>query len=334
MGSPHVSVVTPVHNGARYLAECMTSVIGQTYADWTYVVVDNASTDDTPEVAQRLATTDPRVTYLRFDEAVDVNESHNRAFRAVDPASTFFKVVQADDWLYPDCLERMVEVGLQDESVGVVSAYQRWGDSVHLVGVPYDERIVLGREILRLGLIGQANVTGNPTAVLYRTSVLPDDTGFYEAGLAHADTEAAYRVLSHSNLGFVHQVLTYARRQPGSRMTRAERVTTGMAEDVLFLVRYGREVLQPDEYRAVLRRELARLVRFHLTQAARPSRLLDREFLEFHRELTRKIDNELGGGDRDVVWALRLVNLLLSRRCLARKLVGGDVSEDRAQALT
>jgi glycosyltransferase involved in cell wall biosynthesis len=334
MGSPHVSVVTPVHNGGRYLAECIRSVVSQTYGNWTHVVVDNASTDETPEVAQRLAATDPRITYLRFDEAVDVNESHNRAFRAADRSSDFVKVVQADDWLYPECLERMVRVALEDDSIGVVSAYQRWGESVHLVGVPYDEHVFQGREILRLGLIGESNVTGNPSAVLYRTSVLPEDGGFYESGLVHADTEAAYRVLSRWNLGFIHQVLTYARRQPGSRMTRVDRVTTGIGEGVLFLVRYGSDVLAPDEYRLVLRRELARLVRFHMTQAARPSRLVDREFLDFHRGVSTKISQEAGARDRDVVWAMRLVNLLLSRGGIARTLTRGDVREDRAQALS
>ena len=43
---------------------------------------------------------------------------------------------------------------------------------------------------------------------------------FWDTAFEHADTEAAYRVLDRNDFGFVHQVLTYARRhQPGSRMT-------------------------------------------------------------------------------------------------------------------
>ena len=43
--SPFVSVVTPVFNGERYLAECIESVLEQTFGDWEYIVVDNQSTD-------------------------------------------------------------------------------------------------------------------------------------------------------------------------------------------------------------------------------------------------------------------------------------------------
>ena len=49
---PRVSVVTPVHNEERYLAECIDSVIAQTYQNWDYTIVDNCSTDRSLEIAQ------------------------------------------------------------------------------------------------------------------------------------------------------------------------------------------------------------------------------------------------------------------------------------------
>ena len=48
MAQPRVSVVTPVYNGERHLAECVESVLGQTFRDWEYVIVDNCSTDADP----------------------------------------------------------------------------------------------------------------------------------------------------------------------------------------------------------------------------------------------------------------------------------------------
>ena len=48
--APLVSVVTPVYNGGEYLVECIKSVIGQSYQNWEYLLVDNASTDVTPEL--------------------------------------------------------------------------------------------------------------------------------------------------------------------------------------------------------------------------------------------------------------------------------------------
>ena len=62
---PFVWVVTPVHNGERYLAECIESVLGQTYDNWEYLVVDNCSTDGTSEIVRAYCERDERVRLER-----------------------------------------------------------------------------------------------------------------------------------------------------------------------------------------------------------------------------------------------------------------------------
>ena len=49
---PLVSVATPVYNGERHLAECIESVLAQTYQNWEYIIVNNCSTDRTREIAE------------------------------------------------------------------------------------------------------------------------------------------------------------------------------------------------------------------------------------------------------------------------------------------
>src|SRR4051794_3225988 len=100
MAEPLVSIVTPVYNGADYLEECIESVLAQTYVRWGYTIVDNASTDATPEIAARYAARDARIRHLRFEELVGVTANHNRAFEAISAESEFCKIVQADDFLY------------------------------------------------------------------------------------------------------------------------------------------------------------------------------------------------------------------------------------------
>ncbi|NIV53907.1 MAG: glycosyltransferase, partial [Gammaproteobacteria bacterium] len=58
---PFVSVVTPVYNGAKFLPECIESVLAQSYTNWEYIVVNNKSTDDTLAIAEDYARRDPRV---------------------------------------------------------------------------------------------------------------------------------------------------------------------------------------------------------------------------------------------------------------------------------
>ena len=58
---PLVSVLTPVFNGEPYLVQAIESVLAQTYTNWEYVLVDNASTDRTAEIIQRYVDKDPRI---------------------------------------------------------------------------------------------------------------------------------------------------------------------------------------------------------------------------------------------------------------------------------
>ena len=53
--APLVSVITPVYNGAEYIAECVESVLAQTYKNFEYIVVDNCSKDATVEIVRRYA---------------------------------------------------------------------------------------------------------------------------------------------------------------------------------------------------------------------------------------------------------------------------------------
>src|SRR5690242_20501129 len=52
---PFVSVLTPVYNGEAYLAECIESVLAQTYPNFEYIIVNNCSKDRTLEIAQSYA---------------------------------------------------------------------------------------------------------------------------------------------------------------------------------------------------------------------------------------------------------------------------------------
>ena len=138
--SPLVSVITPVYNGAEFLAECIESVLKQTYSNWVYTIVDNASTDATPEIIAHYAKKDSRIAHARFENFVGAIENHNRALGYVDRRSSWCKVVLADDWLYPECLERMLALAGRSPSIGIVSSFQRWGDVIVLEGLPYDRR--------------------------------------------------------------------------------------------------------------------------------------------------------------------------------------------------
>jgi glycosyltransferase involved in cell wall biosynthesis len=317
---PLVSVVTPVYNDAAYLAECLESIRLQTYSAWDCTVVDNASTDSTPSIVREFALRDSRIRLLRFDEFVDATENHNRALQAISRESEFCKVVQADDWLYPQCLAEMVEAASVSKTVGLVSAYQLAGRRVHLDGLPYTTTFASGKDILRNTLLG-LNVTGAPTAHLFKSAAVRGRDCFYQPGFRHMDTEAVCWTLSRYDFAFVHQVLTFARQRDDSRTTWSSRMNTHVPEHIVFLLRYGRDALTAAEFQTRLRSELRSYVRWHVRQFPRISRLLDREFFALHR-LEREHILEAGGDLPNVRNAMALVAAMLVRGELSARRAG------------
>lgn len=66
---PSVTVLTAVRNGARYLDRTIESIRRQTFADWEYILVDDASDDETGQIIERYAADDGRFRYVRRDRA-------------------------------------------------------------------------------------------------------------------------------------------------------------------------------------------------------------------------------------------------------------------------
>lgn len=61
---PRVSIVLPVHNGATFLDDAIGSILGQTFADFELICVDDGSTDETPAILSHHAESDPRISII------------------------------------------------------------------------------------------------------------------------------------------------------------------------------------------------------------------------------------------------------------------------------
>ena len=128
--TPLVSIVTPVYNNAQHLEECIESVLAQTYANWDCTIVDNCSSDGSAEIARRFAEKDPRIRVSENKRFLRALANHNAALRYISPASRYCKVVFGDDWIFPECLEKMVSLAEKHPSVGIVGAYALEGTQV------------------------------------------------------------------------------------------------------------------------------------------------------------------------------------------------------------
>lgn len=106
--SAALAIGLPVYNGGKLLEEALASILGQGFGDFTLHVVDNASTDSTPEIARAAAERDRRVRVHRNERNIGAPRNFNRAFDLAGGAP-FFKWAAHDDLLEPHFLERCME---------------------------------------------------------------------------------------------------------------------------------------------------------------------------------------------------------------------------------
>jgi succinoglycan biosynthesis protein ExoO len=124
---PVVSVITPAYNAAPYIGQCIESVRVQTLSDWEMIIVDDASTDDTTAVVQRYLH-DTRIRLFRNEQNMGPSDARNRALAVAQGA--WIAVLDADDWIAPERLEKLVCFA-EAERVEIVADpmiyYTEWG---------------------------------------------------------------------------------------------------------------------------------------------------------------------------------------------------------------
>ena len=103
---PRVSVITPVYNSALYLEETVRSVLGQTWTDFELLLVDDGSSDDSPEIIGTLAREDGRIRALALPENRGAAEARNLGIRQA--RGRYLAFVDSDDVWYPDKLDRQL----------------------------------------------------------------------------------------------------------------------------------------------------------------------------------------------------------------------------------
>jgi glycosyltransferase involved in cell wall biosynthesis len=304
---PLVSVITPVYNDARFLAECIESVLSQTYQNWTYTIVNNRSTDGSAEIARWYAAKDSRIRVHDNEEFLPVIRNHNHALQQISPRSKYCKMVFADDFISPTCLSEMVAVAEQYPSIGIVGAYGLEGKKVMWTGLPYPGARISGRDACRLLFLDEQYVFGTATSVLYRSDLVRDHVPFFNESNIHADMESSVTLLKTCDFGFVHQILTFRRVWGGSISAATDEIYTLIGGRLHALVTHGRAFLSGAEFRSCLDRQLSEYYNYLSVSLMRGRR--DKRFWDYHKNRL----NEAGIGFRRI----RLAQAIVTRLCRA-----------------
>lgn len=116
--NPRVTMAVPVYDGENYLAQALTALVEQDFADMEILVSDNASTDATPEIAADFAARDPRVRVLRQEKNIGGGRNANALLAAA--SGELFKWAFHDDVCAPGMVSALV-AALDDDPAAVAA---------------------------------------------------------------------------------------------------------------------------------------------------------------------------------------------------------------------
>lgn len=157
-----VSIITPVYNGEKFVAETIESVLKQTYPNWEMIVVDDGSKDSSAAIIRQFAERDCRITSVQQPNGGSASARNNGIRRA---RGQFIALLDADDLWEPNFLESQLALMKEKNALLVHASYKRINEESKEILRPYKaKKVVTYKQMQRVNHI--ACLTG-----LYDTSV-------------------------------------------------------------------------------------------------------------------------------------------------------------------
>lgn len=126
-----VSIITPTFNSAKYIAETIQSVQNQTYSNWEMIIVDDASSDETITVIEKVQENDSRIILVRQKKNVGPAITRNTGIQKA--SGKFMTFLDADDIWFEDFIENSVKT-IQETGISFVfSSYRRANEELEFV---------------------------------------------------------------------------------------------------------------------------------------------------------------------------------------------------------
>lgn len=214
---PRVAVIVPVYNGARWLEDCLLSVQAQGYPDWGCWIMDDASTDETPKIANRWAQKEKFVHHRNLVRG-GCAKARNIGYQASE--SEFLLFLDGDDILTGDALTRLVK---RIDGTDFPAVYGYCG-RIDANGAPldhgwpsytdpFDEHIAFYD-------LWWENRISTPGQVLLKRATLDEQGVFTEEFEGAADWDLWLRIASKHAIGRVPEITLWY-RQHAESMTQS-----------------------------------------------------------------------------------------------------------------
>lgn len=201
-----VSIVTPVYNASRYLAQTIESVLAQTYQEWELLLSDDCSTDDSIKIAKSFQNNDKRIKVLESSENTGPAGSRNRAIAAAQ--GKYIAFLDSDDLWDPKKLHTQVRFMEKSGHPLCYSSYQKIDEQDNPIGGH-----ISGPESVGYDRLLNSNVIPCLTA-MYDVERIGK---YYMEDIGHEDYVYWLRILNDGYIAYgMAPVLAYYRVRKGS----------------------------------------------------------------------------------------------------------------------
>jgi glycosyltransferase involved in cell wall biosynthesis len=208
-GTPRISVVMPVYNGEKYLAEAVESILAQTFRDFEFIIIDDGSTDSTTDILGRYKQEDDRIRVYPQENLGEV-ASCNRGYQLAQ--GEYVARMDADDVSLPERLARQLgyleahpEIGVLGTWVQVIDSRGKAREIWHLPTMP---------RVVEWSLCFE-DTLANPSVMMRRAVI--ERLGFCRAETTiAADYDLWARALPVTQLANIPEVLLQYRTWQGS----------------------------------------------------------------------------------------------------------------------
>jgi glycosyltransferase involved in cell wall biosynthesis len=233
MQQPLVSICIPTYNGALYLKEALQSVLIQNYPTLEIVISDDASIDGTLSLVEKFkASTNIPIT-VQHHIPNGIGANWNNCIKHAK--GKYIKLLFQDDVLLEDCIETMVNLLEQDNSIGLVACKRefiiepeyasseltqwisKYGDLQLELGTTFNNGIgIIDTTLFKTPqfLKSPLNKVGEPPATMFSKKLLKKVGWFHEDLKQILDYEFYYRVLKYKKIAIIEKPLIKFRLHP------------------------------------------------------------------------------------------------------------------------
>lgn len=194
---PLVSILMAVYNGESFLAEAIESILNQTFTDFEFIIINDASTDTSVDIIQKHK--DSRIRLINNENNIGLTKSLNKGLKLAE--GKYIARMDADDISLPQRLERQVKFMEDNPEVGICGTWlQLIGQQERIIKHPVDHQDILT-------FMFKNNGIGHPTAFIRKDLFIEQHLFYDENYTAAQDYDLWVRASQKIRLANIPEVL-------------------------------------------------------------------------------------------------------------------------------